>query len=1035
MSDARMFRRADETIEQPGTARPPLSERQTDMGTHPRPTQRDSPAGRRRQLRRSIPAAGVALLSSLVLLALAGPALAAPSSMSDTTYVTNGTVNAITRSGNTIYLGGQFSVVGPRTGPFASLNATSGADDPTLPQVSGAGAAVYAVVSDGSGGEYIGGSFTHVGGIARIDVAHILANGTVDPNWDPSFGGGDDIYALALGSSPITGESLYMGGYFAGIDGTGRNNAAAVNATTGALLNWNPNLNGPVAALAVSGSTVYIGGQFSGSDSVNGTLTRNYLAAVDNASGAATGWNPSPSGDVDAITVSGSTIYVGGYFSSIGGQSRAYAAAVDASGSTDAWDPNPNDPVYALAVSGSTVYLGGIFTQLGASTRETLGAVDGTSGIATSWDPSPDGDVQSLAVSGTTVYVGGYFNSIAGGTRNDLAAVNADGTLDSFDPELSGDVAAVDAILPNGSNVIAGGDFSTADGVTRNNAAAINAADGTVTAWNPNADSGVNAILTSGNTVYLGGSFGTVNGGTARNYAAAVDATTGTVNGWNPDANAGVKALAISGNTIYLGGQFTEVGTFDVNYLAAVDATTGAPDTSWNPDPDGEIEALALSGSTLYIGGSFGTINGSLSQFNAAAVSTNGSGAVTAWNPDPNGYIDAIVPDGATVYLGGDFSTLAGVTSRKSLAAVDSEYGNANSWNPDTNGSVNAMALSGNTLYVGGSFTTVNGTVDVSNAAAIDATTGIATGWNPDPNNQVFAVYAAPDGTIYLGGSFTTFDLDSQAGFGSFSETPANSTPPVISGTPAAGQTLACSTGVWSGSTPQSYTYQWLRDGTAISGATGAGYAVAIGDRGQQLACTVTAANLAPTTASARSTAVDVPDVPAATIPVAFSGNDTVNDRNGTVRFSETASDAGTFRWLLTFKNGEYGVFDTGKHKRAHCKRGQIKLDGKCGPATIVYSQGSATAPNAGKVDFTAKPKVAGKAALAYALKHHKTLTMRATLTFSSSLGGAAVTQTRTLKITPKAPKHKKRMSARRAWASAGVGFGLVGEAVDGPVD
>ena len=43
--------------------------------------------------------------------------------------------------------------------------------------------------------------------------------------------------------------------------GTGevtRNHAAAVNLTTGALLPWNPNVNGTVRALRVVGTTVYM---------------------------------------------------------------------------------------------------------------------------------------------------------------------------------------------------------------------------------------------------------------------------------------------------------------------------------------------------------------------------------------------------------------------------------------------------------------------------------------------------------------------------------------------------------------------------------------------------------------------------------------------------------------------------------------------------------------------------------------------------------------------------------------------------------
>ena len=71
---------------------------------------------------------------------------------------------------------------------------------------------------------------------------------------------------------------------------------------------------------------------------------------------------------------------------------------------------------------------------------------------------------------------------------------------------------------------------------------------------------------------------------------------------------------------------------------------------------------------------------------------------------------------------------------------------------------------------------------------------------------------------------------------------PVNTGLPVISGTPAPGQTLSASNGTWA-NTPTSYAYQWKRDGVAISGATGSTYAVQSADSGTTLTVTVTASN------------------------------------------------------------------------------------------------------------------------------------------------------------------------------------------------
>ena len=51
---------------------------------------------------------------------------------------------------------------------------------------------------------------------------------------------------------------------------------------------------------------------------------------------------------------------------------------------------------------------------------------------------------------------------------------------------------------------------------------------------------------------------------------------------------------------------------------------------------------------------------------------------------------------------------------------------------------------------------------------------------------------------------------------------------PAISGEPAAGRTLACSTGSWLNA-PDDYDYEWLRNGEPIAGATAATYTTTAG--------------------------------------------------------------------------------------------------------------------------------------------------------------------------------------------------------------
>src|SRR5204863_1140366 len=105
------------------------------------------------------------------------------------------------------------------------------------------------------------------------------------------------------------------------------------------------------------------------------------------------------------------------------------ALPIFAGGTLSPWNPNANTTVYALAVSGSTIYAGGDFTSIGGQSRNKIAALDATTGSATSWNPNATGgafgsSVFALAVNGSTVYAGGFFNNIGGQARKGIAALD-----------------------------------------------------------------------------------------------------------------------------------------------------------------------------------------------------------------------------------------------------------------------------------------------------------------------------------------------------------------------------------------------------------------------------------------------------------------------------------------------------------------------------------------------------------------------------------------------------------------------------------
>jgi hypothetical protein len=98
-------------------------------------------------------------------------------------------------------------------------------------------------------------------------------------------------------------------------------------------------------------------------------------------------------------------------------------------GKPTGWNANSNGWVNVIAPSGSLVYTGGTFISMGDSVRHRIVALDASTGIATGWNPNASDMVTALAVSGQTVYAGGYFSNICNVSQPYFAAMDA-----AYDP-------------------------------------------------------------------------------------------------------------------------------------------------------------------------------------------------------------------------------------------------------------------------------------------------------------------------------------------------------------------------------------------------------------------------------------------------------------------------------------------------------------------------------------------------------------------------------------------------------------------------
>ena len=692
---------------------------------------------------------------------------------------TNGTVNAIARSGNTLFIGGSFTSVGPCMGGGVPLDLETGLPRRPFPRVNGR---VTAVVSDGAGGWFVGGHFSAVEGAPHMNLAHVLTDGSVSP-WSPIIVGGDrlirvpdrDLRRAGVDALVLSGHTLYVAGLFVTVNGQARNNIAAFDAASGALRSWDPDANGEVRCIAARSNVVYAGGEFT----VIGGQPRSHVAALEARTGVATDWNPSTqirgeSGGsrVRSLTVDGNLIYVAGDFDSVGGQARNSIAAVDvATGKATSWDAKLGPArsyiahgdwywpyVEAAVVHSQTVYFAGRFDRAGGQPRWRLAALDTQSGLANEFDAQFQGvDILGLAFSGNTLYAVGSISRIGGEIRSNLAALDGrTGRATEWNPGADG---VVETIATDGSTVYVGGTFTSVhDFKPRYCIAALDLTTGEVTPWAPRVNGAVRGLGVIGHSLYMTGDFTRVDG-ELRSDLAAEDTRKDAVLPWYEDPLGPISPsgwptkLVVAGDKVYVAGYFYGVGGQDRNYLAQLDATTGQA-TAWDAHSNGEVRAVLPAGNVVYVGGDFGEIAGhphpnlvALDPVTAAAL---------PWDPPPvegvhGQWVFALAAQDGTIYLGGRFAEMGGEV-RCSLAAVDSVTGALRAWAPNPNDDVETIGIGGSGVWVGGRFTRIGGQ-ERPYLAGLDATTGTPIAWDPRVDGEVTTIASRGD-TLYVGGAF-----------------------------------------------------------------------------------------------------------------------------------------------------------------------------------------------------------------------------------------------------------------------------------------
>jgi hypothetical protein len=697
--------------------------------------------------------------------------------------VTDGTITCIGVSGRRGYIGGSFTRVGEYTGSAVVFDSATGERLRNWPIVNGP---VQCAIPDGAGGFYIGGTFSQVGSLVRNRVAHILDDGTVDPDFDVDVAktyttkltqGGSTFINTSLSvvsCLSLHNDILYLGGSFKAInDGVERWGLAAVTATSGVATAFDPCVEldrwypdeprndyeapGAVRCVLATNNTVYFGGVFNLLNRQTaggaGIKIRPMVAAVDRTTGVALPWNPNGelrltnSTAMNALlqprsmVIVGSALFVGGTSQSspgpinIGGRDRLSGTAkIDlTSGSVSStWNPSLgpyHSIVNRLIAVGSTLYVGGT-TQIEGPYR-ALWALHPVSGDVLAWVPplTAGGGANDMALQGSDLFVAGNMTDSAAKTVTLTSVNRLSGAVGAWTPEgffdlqLGNSSKNITALAAGGGRLLVASDSCVYDTYERRGLAAWDSATGQLLDWAPNV---------------------------GRDPS-------------NPRAVLGPLALLPTENAVYVGGGFDIAGNGADAPVPRHNAAAFAPDTGtllpWDPNLGGPVRAMLNGDGVILLGGDFVTVNANTPRdFLAAVDSING--LATFWNPRTDGFVHALAGDGQTVYAGGAFSTVNDTVPRNGIAAFDLE-GNATDFDANIalgfEGSVLCLQLQRGVLYAGGEFSgpgSVNGGVQRDFAAAFDSATGAVTPWDPSVDGVVRAM-AVSDLRAYLAGDFT----------------------------------------------------------------------------------------------------------------------------------------------------------------------------------------------------------------------------------------------------------------------------------------
>lgn len=383
-----------------------------------------------------------------------------------------------------VYVGGTFSLVDNFARLcLARLNA-NGSVDQSFFSDSKLNGQINALGFQKSGKAIVGGQFTKYNQTIANRIARLNINGTLDTSFIVSPGAGNIVRSVAV----LSDDKILVAGDFTTYNGSsaGRIVRLQPNGTIDNTFTTGTGANNAIYKVEVlSSGKILITGNFT---SYNGTAVNriarlNSDGTLDNT--FAVGSGLSNTGRDISVQPDGK-ILLAGSFTTYNGFAAKRVVRLDSAGNYDntfATGSGANNTIYAVALQADgSILLGGMFTLFNGVSKSRIVRLTSTGTVDNTYMASVSGQINEIYPVGASGFstggmlVAGAFTTINGVAKNRIAMLDNNGVLDTLNYyTASGADGSINAIIHNTveRKFLIGGDFKAYDAHIANRLAAV----------------------------------------------------------------------------------------------------------------------------------------------------------------------------------------------------------------------------------------------------------------------------------------------------------------------------------------------------------------------------------------------------------------------------------------------------------------------------------------------------------------------------------------------------------------------------------